>query len=95
MPHHLPLSPPVTATPTNTSVPEATFSDVRIHPRHRSNSSKTSLSSVHRSSRQRTWSATLEEGPDGEMRPTGFVADDGMAIHHGQSSLWRSAIVQR
>jgi len=82
MPHHLPLSPPVTATPTNIPLPEISF-DAKNHSRHRSNSSKTSLSSLHRSARQRTWSATLEEGPDGEMRPIGFVADDGMAIHHG------------
>lgn len=37
-----------------------------------------------RKSKYRNWSVTLDEGPNGEIRPTGFVADDGMVIQHGE-----------
>lgn len=36
--------------------------------------------------RQRTWSVTLTNSAEGELVPTGLVADDGTMIHHGESS---------
>ncbi|OCF45496.1 hypothetical protein I317_00744 [Kwoniella heveanensis CBS 569] len=51
--------------------------------------SRASMSSLH--ARQRTWSLTVGESPDGELRPTGLVADDGTVIQHGPGQHIRPA----
>ncbi|WVQ98700.1 hypothetical protein IAU59_005831 [Kwoniella sp. CBS 9459] len=51
--------------------------------------SRASMSNIH--ARQRTWSLTVGESPDGELRPTGLVADDGTVIQHGPGQHIRPA----
>ena len=64
--------------------------------RRMSSISRTSMSSL-RSSRNRNWSLTIAETPDGETRATGLVSDDGQYIAHGQSlnSRWRELTCDR
>ncbi|WVF72122.1 hypothetical protein IAT40_006934 [Kwoniella sp. CBS 6097] len=51
--------------------------------------SRASMSSLY--ARQRSWSLTVGESPDGELRPTGLVADDGTFIQHGPGQHIRPA----
>ncbi|KAK8869837.1 hypothetical protein IAR55_000405 [Kwoniella newhampshirensis] len=52
--------------------------------------SKTSSSSLN-GRRQRNWCVTVGESPDGGIRPTGLVADDGTFIQHGPGQHIRPA----
>nr|XP_019042715.1 hypothetical protein I302_08421 [Kwoniella bestiolae CBS 10118]OCF21645.1 hypothetical protein I302_08421 [Kwoniella bestiolae CBS 10118] len=51
--------------------------------------SRSSMGSLH--GRPRTWSLTVGESPDGELKPTGLVADDGTIIQHGPGQHIRPA----
>lgn len=53
--------------------------------RHRANSSKASMSSL-KTSRNRTWSVTLDQNTEGELVPIGLIADDGTTLMHGESN---------
>jgi hypothetical protein len=44
--------------------------------------------------RQRTWSVTVENSPEGELRTTGLVADDGTYIQHGKCSCHSGSSAQ-
>lgn len=44
--------------------------------------------------RQRTWSVTVENSPEGELRTTGLVADDGTYIQHGECSCHSGSFAQ-
>jgi len=83
-----PLSPPHTG---QSGPPASPMAPIGAQPpniaagrtRNGSHSSKGSSEGLKQSKR-RNWSVTLDEGPNGEIRPTGFVADDGMIIQHGR-----------
>ncbi|OCF54150.1 hypothetical protein L486_08346 [Kwoniella mangroviensis CBS 10435] len=51
--------------------------------------SRTSMSSFD--GKPRTWTLTVGESPDGELKPTGLVADDGTIIQHGPGQHIRPA----
>ncbi|WWD15889.1 hypothetical protein CI109_100313 [Kwoniella shandongensis] len=53
--------------------------------------SRSSMGSPAGQGRPRTWSLTVGETPDGEIRPTGLVADDGTVIQHGPGQHIRPA----
>lgn len=55
---------------------------------HGAMSSTSTASSMH--SRQRTWSVTVGNTPDGDLVPIGLVADDGTVIQHGACTHCRS-----
>ena len=53
-----------------------------LHPQGSPCKSTDSIETLKHAPR-RNWVVTLDQGPNGEVRPTGFVADDGMVIQHG------------
>lgn len=74
---------PLSPNPTGQGLPIPHTPGMAQSTRHRANSSKASLNSL-KSSRDRTWSLTLDQNPNGEMVPVGLIADDGTTLMHGE-----------